>query len=53
MRGEIDRNGVPENIPLHTMHLTRTEYNAPHIVKNGSVKDANENYQFGMIRDIA
>lgn len=46
MRGEIDRNGVPENIPLHTMHLTRTEYNAPHIVKNGSVKDANENYQF-------
>lgn len=59
MKGEIGRNGVPENIPLHTIHPTRTEYNAPHIVENGSANsyigeteiDANENHQFGMIRD--
>lgn len=61
MKGEMDRNGVPENIPLKSLHPTRTEYNAQHIVENGSVHryirdtgmDANENPQFGMIRDIS
>lgn len=57
MKGEMDRNGVP----LKSIHPTRMEYNAQHIVENGSVNsyirdtgmDANENPQFGMIRDIS
>lgn len=59
MKGEMDRNGVP----LKSIHPTRMEYNAQHIVENGSVNsytcirdtgmDADENYQFGMIRDIS
>lgn len=61
MKGELDRNGVPENIPLTSLHPTRMENNAQHIVENGSVNSytrdtgmgANENHQFGMIRDIS
>lgn len=51
-RREMDRNGVP----LKSIHPTRMEYNAQHIVENGSVNsytcirdtgmDADENYQF-------
>lgn len=44
MRGEIDRNGVLENIFFYIMYLIRTEYNVLYIVKNGFVKDVNENY---------
>lgn len=57
MKGEMDRNGVPENIPLTSLHPTRMENNAQHIVENESVNSyirdtgmgANENHQFGMI----
>lgn len=55
----MDRNGVAENIPLTSLHPTRMENNAQHIVENGSVNSyirdtgRDANHQFGMIRDIS
>lgn len=62
VNGETGTNEEPENIslmPHNTTHPTRMEYNASHMVGNGSVNsykretemDAKKNHQFCMIRD--